>query len=64
MANACTKFTAEQRATIVRRHLKGKELIATIAATLSEVFGEERDRKLQAERQQRQEKGTAVKQVA
>jgi len=35
MTNSRRKFTAEQKAAIVRRHLKGKESIATIAEELS-----------------------------
>ena len=35
MTNSRRKFTAEQKAAIVRRHLKGKQSIATIAEELS-----------------------------
>ena len=35
MTHSLRKFTAEQKAAIVRRHLKGKESIATIAEELS-----------------------------
>jgi transposase-like protein len=35
MTNSRRKFTAEQKAAIVRRHLEGKESIATIAEELS-----------------------------
>lgn len=35
MTNSRRKFTAEQKAAIVRRHLKGKESIAAIAEELS-----------------------------
>ncbi len=35
MTHSRRKFTAEQKAAIVRRHLKGKESIATIAEELS-----------------------------
>jgi transposase len=35
MANSRRKFTAEQKADIVRRHLKGKEPISAIAEELS-----------------------------
>jgi transposase-like protein len=35
MTNSRGKFTAEQKAAIVRRQLKGKESIATIAEELS-----------------------------
>lgn len=35
MTNSRRKFTAEQKAAIVRRHLKGKESITTKAEELS-----------------------------
>jgi transposase len=35
MTNSRRKFTAEQKAAIVRRHLKGKESISSIAEELS-----------------------------
>lgn len=35
MTNSRRKFTAEQKADIVRRHLKGKESISSIAEELS-----------------------------
>ncbi len=35
MTNSRRKFTAEQKTAIVRRYLKGKESIATIAEELS-----------------------------
>jgi transposase len=35
MTRTRRKFTAEEKATIVRRHLKGKELISSIAEELS-----------------------------